>query len=294
MDLRASVDPAPSRLAVGLVGAGRAGSALAAGLARAGHRIVGATTSSHTWPLLARLGDVPRLPADEVCAAADLVLLTVPDDTLPDLVSGLAVTGAFRPGQLVVHAAGRYGLDVLAPASEAGVAPIALHPAMTFTGAESDVSRLTGCCVAVTASDDWRVVGEALALEIGGEPVFVPDEFRTQWHVALTHGANHLVTLIGQSLDLLAAAGVEHPDHVLGPLVTAALENTLRTGDRALTGPVARGDAGTLAAHLASLGSDPARDSYLALARATADRAARSGRLTAPAASAVRAALGDR
>ena len=91
-----------------------------------------------------------RTPA-EVLARADLVLLTVPDDALPGLVEGLAETGAVRPGQLLVHTSGRYGTKVLDPALRAGALPLALHPAMTFTGTPVDVQRLAGCSFGVTA-----------------------------------------------------------------------------------------------------------------------------------------------
>ena len=101
------------------------------------------------------------------------------------------------------------------------------------------------------------------------------------YHAALAHGANHLVTLVSQALQALRAAGVEAPDRMLGPLVEAALDNTLRRGDAALTGPVARGDAGTVAEHLRQLRTltPDVRPTYVALARATAERALASGRL---------------
>ena len=88
---------------------------------------------------------------------------------------------------------------------------------------------------------------------MGGEPEWVAEESRPLYHAALAIGANHLVTLVTQSMDLLRASGVQAPDRMLGPLLGAALDNALRSGDSALTGPVARGDAGTVAAHVAEL-----------------------------------------
>ena len=93
----------------------------------------------------------PLLSAAAVMAAADLVLLTVPDDVLADLVVGLADTGAVTPGQFLVHASGRYGAAVLEPATRLGALPMALHPVMTFTGSRSDLDRLAGCPFGVTA-----------------------------------------------------------------------------------------------------------------------------------------------
>lgn len=227
------------------------------------------------------LPDVPVLPPAEVLQRSELVLLTVPDDALPELVSGLADTGAVRPGQLLVHTSGRYGARVLDPALRAGALPLALHPAMTFTGTPVDVQRLAGCSFGVTAPEELRLAAEALVIEMGGEPEWIAEENRPLYHAALALGANHLVTLVAQSLELLRTAGVEAPDRMLGPLLGAALDNALRSGDGALTGPVARGDAGTVAAHVTELRrhSPGAVAGYLAMARATADRALAHGLL---------------
>ena len=275
----------PARLDVGVVGVGRVGSALAVALRRAGHRIVAVSGVSDASRRRAaeRLPDVPVRPADDVVTAADLVLLTVPDDALPEVVAGLANVGAFTAGQIVVHTSGRHGLDVLEPARRAGALPLALHPAMTFAGGAEDVERLAGTSFGVTADEALRAVGEALVVEMGGEPVWVPEDVRVLYHAALAWGANYLVTLVTTAADLLRTAGAERPDLVLAPLLGAALDNALRRGDAALTGPVARGDAGTVAAHLDVLRANAPEvvPPYVALARLTADRALRDGRLDA-------------
>jgi predicted short-subunit dehydrogenase-like oxidoreductase (DUF2520 family) len=276
---------------VGVVGTGRAGAVLGAALARAGHPVVAAYAVSDTSRLRAEalLPGVPLLPVPEVVAAADLVLLTVPDDALPDLVAGLASTGTFRAGQFVAHASGRYGYGVLDPATRAGSLPLALHPVMTLTGTSLDLVRLTGCPFGVTAPEPLRHAAEALVVEMGGEPVWVDERDRVLYHAALAQGANHLVTLVAQTLDLLRDAGVDQPSRLVGPLLSAALDNALRQGDAALTGPVSRGDAGTVAAHVRAIGdsSETTRSTYVALARATADRALAAGTLSPSAAEAL-------
>jgi len=157
---------------------------------------------------------------------------------------------------------------------------------MTFTGSSMDLPRLAGCSFGVTAPEPLRAVAQTLVLEMGGEPADVAEESRGLYHAALAHGANHLVTLVNETADLLRAAGVEAPARMLGPLLGAALDNALRAGDAALTGPVARGDAATVAAHLAALGDSAPHlvGAYVALARATADRALAAGILDAAAA----------
>ena len=278
----------PARLAVGVLSAGRVGTVLGAALARAGHTIVAASGISAASHARAErlLPGVPLKPPDEVVVAADLVLLAVPDDVLEGLVAGLAATGTWRPGQIVIHTSGAHGVDVLRPAAEAGALPLALHPVMTFTGREEDLQRMAACSVGVTAAPDDEVawnVGEALTVEMGGEPIRVPEAARPLYHTALAHGANHLITLVGDCLELLGGAGIANAERMIGPLLSAALDNALRQGDRALTGPVARGDSGTVRKHLRVL-ADTAPEiepCYAALARRTAARASAAGLLKA-------------
>jgi predicted short-subunit dehydrogenase-like oxidoreductase (DUF2520 family) len=278
----------PARLDVGVVGAGRVGAVLGAALARAGHNVVAASgvSDASRERAAALLPGVPLLPVPDVVARCELVLLAVPDDDLPALVAGLAETGAWQAGQMVAHTSGRHGVTVLDPAVECHAIALALHPAMTFTGTALDLDRLQDCCFGVTTALAMRPVGEALVVEMGAEPVWIAEEDRARYHAALSHGANHLVTVVAQSMQVLAGAGVESPDRMLAPLLSAALDGALRHGDAALTGPVARGDAGTVSAHVHELaGETPdVLPTYVALARAAAVRALADGRLAPQAA----------
>ncbi|MFI6074976.1 Rossmann-like and DUF2520 domain-containing protein [Actinoplanes sp. NPDC051343] len=261
-------------LVVGVVGAGRVGAVLGAALNAAGHRVVAAAAvSAASRERAARLlPDAAIRPADEVArAATDLLLLAVPDDSLASVVSGLNATNALRPGQLIAHTSGAHGLAVFQQ-----INGMALHPAMTFTGTEADLERLPGIAWGVTTSD--RAFATRLVADLGGVPEWIAEDARPLYHAALAHGANHLVTLVNEAADLLRAAGVDRPERVLSPLLHAALDNALRLGDAALTGPVSRGDAGTVGKHLDRMPSD-AIPAYLALARRTADRAIAAGRL---------------
>jgi len=276
----------PARLRVGVIGAGRVGTALAVALSRAGHRITAASAVSDASLERVRtyLTGTPVIQPADVADAADLVLLTVPDDVLPGLVRGLAATGAPLAGRMLMHASGRHGLAVLEPAVQQGALPLALHPVMTFTGRADDADRLAGICFGVTAPAVLRPAAEVLVMEMGGEPVFIAEADRDLYHAALAGAANHLVTQVVQAEELLARAGVGQPARMLGPLLSAALDNALRLGDAALTGPVARGDAETVAGHVAALRAEApeALPAYLALARLTATRALAAGTLTAP------------
>jgi len=252
-------------LTVGMIGAGRVGTVLASALRRAGHRVT----------LL------PREPSPADTRRSDLIVFAVPDDVLAPLVAHLTEERAFGPGQVIAHTSGAHGIGILHPAVARGARPLALHPAMTFTGRPDDVEKLAGISYGVTAPDDIKPLAERLVRDLGGVPEWIAERDRALYHTALAHGANHLVTLVNEALDLLRDAGTVHPEKVLGPLLRAALDNTLRLGDAALTGPVSRGDAGTVSRHLETL-ADTAPESvpsYLALARRTADRAIAAGQL---------------
>ena len=273
----------PPRLDVGVVGTGRAGSVLGAALKRAGHNIQACTAVSDISKLRAE-SLLPGVPITSIEAAVrdrDLILLTVPDDVLGQVVNGLAATNAVSPGTFVMHASGRYGIEILSALTEQGCLPLALHPVMTFTGTSIDLNRLSECPFGITTVQTLRPVAETLVVEIGGEPIWVPEENRGLYHAALTFGANNLMTLVTQTTELLEAAGITNPESLVAPLLGASLDNALRNGDAAITGPVARGDANTVREHLRVLADfDPAvTQAYRAMSRLTAIRALASGTL---------------
>jgi predicted short-subunit dehydrogenase-like oxidoreductase (DUF2520 family) len=282
-------------LRVGVIGAGRVGAVLAAALEAAGHRVVAAAGESDaSRSRIADLlpGATPAKPTD-VARASDLLLLTVPDDMLPNVVRVLSDSGAIHEGQYVVHTSGLHGLQVLEPAAWVGARVVAMHPAMTFTGTALDLDRLRGCVFGLTAGDAEHEVAEQLVADLGGRPMWVPEEMRTLYHSGLAHGANHLVTLVSQAMELLAAAGADDPAGTLRPLLTAALDNALEQGDSALTGPMVRGDVNTVRAHLADIAASAPHTlpSYVALARDTLDRVVTDGRLLPIRAAAMRRVL---
>ncbi|MFN2320469.1 MAG: Rossmann-like and DUF2520 domain-containing protein [Dermatophilaceae bacterium] len=273
----------PARLRVGVVGAGRVGAVVGAALARAGHHVcaVSAVSQASLDRAAELLPGVPIRTVPEVVEDAELVLLAVPDDALADLAQGLSTTGVWQAGQIVAHTSGRHGAAVLDPVRRHHAFPIAIHPAMTFTGTALDLARLHECCFGVTADERILPIASALVLDIGAEPVTIAEEDRIAYHCALAHGSNHLVTLTSQAMQILDHAGVDTPAHVLRPLLHAALDNALRLRDAALTGPVARGDVGTVRTHLEVLDErvPDVVPTYRALATATAARAVEDGRL---------------
>jgi len=272
-----------THLRVGVVGAGRVGAVLSAALRAAGHDVVAAAGESDASRrrIETLLPGVRRAKPTAVARDCDLLLLAVPDDMLSNVVTMLADSGALHPGQVVVHTSGRHGLAVLAPARAVGARVVAMHPAMTFTGTSVDLDRLPGTVFGLTAEGPERELVESLVTDLGGVPMWVPEEMRTLYHAGLAHGANHLVTLVSEAMEILSAAGSLDPAGTLRPLLTAALDNALAQGDAALTGPIVRGDLGTIRAHLEDIKANAPHTlpSYVALARATLDRAVTDGRV---------------
>jgi predicted short-subunit dehydrogenase-like oxidoreductase (DUF2520 family) len=268
---------------IGVVGAGRVGAVLAAALRSAGHEITAVAGESAASRTRAETL-LPGVHVDKPTAVArscDVLLLTVPDDMLGNVVTMLSASGAIRRGQYVVHTSGKHGVSVLAPAVGRGARALAMHPAMTFTGTDLDLARLPGCVFGVTAGPGTGELAEQLVADLGGRMVRVEEDRRTLYHAGLAHGANHLVTLVAQAMDLLRASGADDPASTLRPLLSAALENALSYGDAALTGPIVRGDVETVRAHLADIArtAPGTLESYVAMARATANRAVVDGRL---------------
>ncbi len=293
MSLPLPPSPLPT---LAFVGAGRVGGALALAAHRAGYTVAGITTRTpaRARPLLAATGarQLPDLAA--VVAAADLVFLAVPDDA----IAGVDAEGAgvWRAGLGVVHHSGLHGAGLLCHAAAAGARVGALHPLQTITDPETAQSLLPGSYFGLSGDPDLLPVLLEFVLALGGRPLLVPDEAKALYHAAAVFASNYLVTCFAQAVDLLAGLGIPAADaaQALLPLVQGAASNLAHRGlPQALTGPISRGDAGTLATHQQHLAA--ARPDllplYQLLGRATLPIAAAQGRLSPAALAALDAVL---
>jgi predicted short-subunit dehydrogenase-like oxidoreductase (DUF2520 family) len=217
------------RLGVGIVGAGLVGPVIGAALAGAGHAIIGisAISDGSRERAEAILPGVPILEVPEILERSELVILAVPAEELPALVAGLAATGAWQAGQLVLHTAAEFGIGVLAPATAAGVIPLAIHPIMSFTGSTIDLARMEESYFAVTAPTPVLPIGQALVVEMGGEPIVVAESDRPAYAEAISTARSFSTAIVEQATGLLTSIGVESPGTVLGPLVRSAVDNAL-------------------------------------------------------------------
>ena len=210
------------------------GPVLGAALAGAGHAIVGvaAVSEANRERARAMLSDVPILEIPDLIERSELVILAIPQTELESLVAGLAATGAWQPGQLVLHTAPGLGTDVLRPAMAAGAIPLAVHPAMTFTGTSVDLVRLRECYFAVTAPAPVLPIAQALVVEMGAEPVIVAEGDRAAYAEAIEIASGFSSAIVAQAMARLAEAGVESPGAVIGPVIRTSVESALGAAAR--------------------------------------------------------------
>jgi predicted short-subunit dehydrogenase-like oxidoreductase (DUF2520 family) len=217
------------RLGIGIIGAGRVGPVFGAALAGAGHAVVGisAVSAASRDRAEAMLPGVPILDIPTIIERSELVILAVPELELASLVAGLAATSAWQPGQLVLHTAASLGTGVLTPALQQGAIPLAVHPAMAFTGTSVDLTRLRESYCAVTAASVVQPIGMALVVEMGAEPVLIDEDDRPAYAEAIAIATGFSAAIVNQATSLLAGLGIQNPGQVLAPLVRSAVENAL-------------------------------------------------------------------
>ncbi len=215
------------RLGVGVIGAGAVGPVIAAALAGAGHTLTGITRGSEDDRVSAMLPHVPLLEAEEILRRSELVVLAVPHDELPALVTGLAQVGAWQMGQLVMHVDAAYGVEVLRPAAEKGAIPLAVHPAISFTGSRIDLTQLQSAWAAVTAPGPVLPIAQALAVEMGCEPIVVDEADRPAYAEAIQTATTFSSAIVHQASDLLRGIGVENPGGYLSALIRSTVDRAL-------------------------------------------------------------------
>jgi predicted short-subunit dehydrogenase-like oxidoreductase (DUF2520 family) len=271
-----------SPLDVAIVGAGRVGCSIGRALLAKGHRVVAVSVANQESArrVLDVLGHVAIVDPEDAPLAANVVVIAVPDDALAE--TAVRVARGRCEGAVVIHTSGIHGTGVLAPCGE-NVA--AIHPAQTIP---EPTTELAGVYFGVTAPEHVREWAAWFVAELGGIAIDVPEEQRGLYHAALSMASNFTVALAADAADLLGDA------KALSPLLRQTVENVIRLGgDAALTGPVVRGDAGTVRAHVAALTEHAPHllESYVANASRALDRAVKSGRLDAAKAKTVADAL---
>ncbi|MEF3323995.1 DUF2520 domain-containing protein [Gulosibacter sp. GYB002] len=217
------------RLGVGVVGNDLFGPVLAAGLAAAGHSLIGValTDAAAIDRVEALLPGAPQLSAEQVIERSELVVLAEPVETLESRVAELTGAGVWVPGQLVVHTAAQFGTALLGEALNRGVIPLAIHPAIDVTGTSIDLVRLKEGWCGVTAPRPVLPIAQALVVELGAEPVVIDEGDRATYAEAIATATSFTRSIVQQATGLLASIGVESPGFVLSSLVRSAADNAL-------------------------------------------------------------------
>lgn len=284
---------------VAVIGPGRAGTAVAAALAASGWPVVAVAGGSAAAraAFTGRIDGARDAGRDGLMSAvegAELVVLAVPDDALAGVVRDVVVADGVTEAQGWVHLAGAHGREVLRPLALAGARTAAVHPAQTLGDPDRAARDLVGAAWAVTARAEDRAWAHRMVRAAGGTPHDVAEVDRPLYHLGLALASNATTAIVALAGDALRGAGISDPSAFLSPLATASAAAAATDGAGALTGPVRRGDAATVAAHRAELATalPEALDVWRSLVRLQVAMARRGG-LDASVADAVVAAIED-
>ena len=283
-------------LEIGFVGAGKVGAAMAILLQRAGYRIVGVAsrTAESANKLSARL-NCPVLSKEELAKGSEVLLITTSDDAIASVAQEIAEKDGFCSGQIVLHMSGAHTAQLLEPAADKGAITISVHPIQSFASVEQAITLLPGTYFSIEGDTRGYSFAQEMVEKLGGKHFILDSNSKVLYHAAASVASNYLVGLLKTALDLLAAAGV--PEEVrlpaFLPLVEGTLKNTKKLGiPQALTGPISRGDLGTLEKHLDAMKELPELLSvYRALGLVTVDAALQKGTINEKQAAAIRSLL---
>ena len=259
--MRRSSRAEPVRESIGIARAGRIGQALGRLLRERGKGVVAVASRGAERAAAAAAfvgGGVQAVQYRELPRHAARILIAVPDDAIGAVARALAEAG--MRGGVVLHTCGARGSEALAVLAEAGVSCGSLHPLQTVATPEDGVHALPGAAYAVDGEGEAAAWAAQLVKLLGGQLPRIPTACRPLYHAAAVMASNYVVALTGAAVMLMKEAGVEEAAalRALAPLARTSLENALRHGPAAaLTGPVQRGDTGTVRMHLAALAKAP-------------------------------------
>ena len=246
--------------------------------------LVTSRSADHAKALASEIGAGSAAPyAQADFSSARLVIIAVPDDALSSLASDLADHSDWSE-TVVLHTSGALDASILEPLERAGAWTGSFHPLQTFTGSDSpDVFK--DVSIGIEGSDQARQMALHIADSLLSNPVEIPSGQKALYHAAAVMASNHTVTLMAAAEEFwqLATENRQSFSEALGPLVSQSVSNAVKTGpEEALTGPIVRGDAGTLELHLEHISRSLPHllPLYGAVAAETVHLSMRSGRLS--------------
>ncbi len=284
---------------IGFIGAGKVGSALAILLQRAGYDIAGvASRTDESAQTLAERLSCPALSKAEVAKRSEALLITTSDDAIASLAEEIAEEGAFHSGQVVMHMSGAHSSQLLAPAAQKGAITLSVHPIQSFASIDQALALIPGTYFSIEGDARGFGFAREMVEKLGGKHFPLDSESKVLYHAAACVACNYLVSLLDTALGMLKEAGV--PEEVrlpaFLPLVAGTFENIKNLGvPKALTGPISRGDRGTVEKHLTAMRDLPQLlDVYKTLGLVTVDVALAKGTINEEQAGALRSLLSDR
>jgi len=268
---------------IGFIGAGTTGTALAVRLAQHGYQVIAVSSRSlNSAEKLAGMisGCQVYNGAQEVADVAQLVFVTTPDDTIPEVAAEVQ----WHKEQNVVHCSGAHSVDILEAAKQRGANTGCFHPLQTFASVDQAIDNMPGSTFAIEAEEPLLGVLEEMATALEGDWVNLKDGDKVLYHTAAVFACNYLVTLVKLATDLWQTFGVSpaQATKALMPLLRGTLSNIENVGlPNCLTGPIARGDLGTISRHLESLEKQatPLLNIYKELGRQTIPIALAKGKI---------------
>ncbi len=243
---------------VAVIGAGNTGKVLALALKKQGYKIAAAfsrTPASREAAAEMLCCPVFKNPT-EAAGGADIVLLTTPDSVIEEVCNEIASGGGFHSGQVVLHTSGAHSSTILHSAREQGVRVLSLHPLQTFPEVEAGLRSLKGTYFTMEGDEGAARMAAEMVEAMGGETIAIPTEMKPLYHAAACVACNYLVALLDAALKMFQCAGVPPGKamEALLPIMNCTLYNVKELGtEKALTGPIARGDISTVKSHLQSM-----------------------------------------
>lgn len=273
--------------AVTILGLGKVGTAVGFLLREAGYPIaaVSALPIESAASGVEFTGGAVLADYTEAAGRGRIILITTVDDAIAHVCEKITRGGAIGPGKKVLHMSGACGLDVLQSAKKAGASVACIHPMQSFADVKNAIQNIPGSAFGVTADGDIKAWALQVVQDLGGKAFIIADEDKPLYHAAACMASNYLVTLMHLVEGIYLRIGLSQDDalQVFWPLVRGTLRNIESQGTvQALTGPIARGDVGTLKKHLEAFdGKIPELDFlYRALGLQTADLGIKKGTLS--------------
>jgi predicted short-subunit dehydrogenase-like oxidoreductase (DUF2520 family) len=248
----------PVKDGIAILGLGKVGTAIGYLLKEAGYRILAVASRSQSSLNygVTFTGGQPFTNYSQAAAQADCIIITTPDDAILPACIQIVKSGGVKPRKKVIHMSGARGLDLLDPAKNAGAYVASIHPLQSFADVRGAISNIPGSTFGITAQDEIKDWSVQMVKNIGGVPFFVSDEEKPLYHAAACIASNYLTTLLFMVEEILMLLGLtrKEAEDAFWPLVMGTISNIEQKGAvSALTGPISRGDTGTIRKHLVCL-----------------------------------------